>query len=52
MQHPNTDTTYCIKECKEKCWRHESNFKFNDNKIYWFTNECIEAEVKEQKWKN
>lgn len=45
MREANTDTTYCTnKECKDKCWRHESNFSFNNKKSYWFTNECIEKE--------
>ena len=26
----NTDTTYCTSEkCKNKCWRHKDNYKFN-----------------------
>ena len=28
----NTDTTYCAsKKCKNKCWRHKDNYKFNEN---------------------
>lgn len=41
MERANFDTTYCTKECEDKCWRHKSNYKFNENGLYWFTNECI-----------
>ncbi len=41
---PNTDTTYCInRTCEDKCWRHESNYDFNINKLYWFTDACIKT---------
>ena len=40
MKKANTDTTYCVKECKNKCWRHKSNYEFNDNENYCFTNTC------------
>ena len=37
----NTDTTYCVnKNCKNKCWRNADNYKFDEDKYYWFTNEC------------
>lgn len=39
----NTDTTYCTNEqCKEKCWRHESNYEFDKGINYWWTFKCIE----------
>ena len=26
---PNFDTTYCVsKDCKNRCWRHITNYKF------------------------
>lgn len=41
MKEANKDTTYCInKECKNKCWRHEINFKFKENENYWFMERC------------
>lgn len=43
MKQANTDTTYCCKECENKCWRHQDNFEFDPNTNYWFTNECIEG---------
>lgn len=37
----NTDTTYCTSEkCKNKCWRHISNYKFNEKENYWFMSNC------------
>lgn len=37
----NTDTTYCTsKKCKNKCWRHIDNYKFNENQDYWFMSDC------------
>lgn len=45
MEEAKTDRTYCVSElCKNKCWRHESNFKFREDRLYSFTNECIEEE--------
>ena len=39
----NTDTTYCTSEkCKNKCWRHTDNYKFDENKNYWFMSNCEE----------
>jgi len=37
----NTDITYCIKECKDKCWRHADNYNLEENVLYSFTKECI-----------
>ena len=42
MKEANTDITYCVKECNDKCWRHESNYKFKEDRLYSYTNECIE----------
>lgn len=42
MEEAKKDRTYCVKECEEKCWRHESNYKFNEDELYSFTNTCIE----------
>lgn len=40
-----TDITYCTCEtCENKCWRHKSNFNFDEECLYWITNECIEKE--------
>ena len=37
----NTDTTYCVnKNCKNKCWRNADNYKFDEDKYYWFTSNC------------
>lgn len=41
MEKANYDTTYCIKECNNKCWRHKSNYIFEEEENYWFTDECI-----------
>lgn len=36
-----TDITYCInKECTNKCWRHEDNFEFDNNKNYSWMEKC------------
>ena len=42
MQEAHTDITYCVKECSNKCWRHESNYRFREDRLYSYTNECIE----------
>ena len=44
MKEANHDTTYCVRICNSPCWRHESNYKFNKNEDYWFTNECNKEE--------
>lgn len=41
MEKANYDTTYCIKECNNKCWRHKSNYIFEEKENYWFTDKCI-----------
>lgn len=46
MEEAKTDVTYCTKECEEKCWRHESNYKFRENGLYSFMNGCIEKGYK------
>lgn len=39
----NFDTTYCVStKCKNKCWRHASNFEFEENKDYWLIQQCVE----------
>ena len=44
MQKANTDTTYCTSiTCMEKCWRHRSNFIFEEDENYWFMNTCENA---------
>lgn len=41
-QKANFDTTYCKSViCKNKCWRHVSNFEFEEGKNYWFQDRCI-----------
>lgn len=41
-QKADFDTTYCNSiTCKSKCWRHVSNFEFEENKDYWLINRCI-----------
>lgn len=41
-QKANFDTTYCKSiTCKNKCWRHVSNFEFEEGKNYWFQERCI-----------
>lgn len=40
-QKANFDTTYCQSlTCKKKCWRHVSNFEFEEGKHYWFQDKC------------
>lgn len=35
------DTTYCVNEnCSEKCWRYKDNWKFSENKNYWYMEKC------------
>ena len=37
------DKTYCTSEiCKNKCWRHKSNYEFEEDKLYWFMERCEE----------
>ena len=41
-QKANFDTTYCKSiTCKNKCWRHVSNFEFEEGKNYWYVNDCM-----------
>jgi len=41
--YANSDTTYCTNEtCLDKCWRHISNWKFNENEDYWLMEYCAE----------
>ena len=43
-QNANLDTTYCNSvTCKNKCWRHVSNFEFEKDKNYWFQDKCISS---------
>lgn len=40
----NKDTTYCKGEnCQNKCWRHITKWKFNEDEDYWLM-ECCEDE--------
>ncbi len=47
----NTDIAYCTKnECKEKCWRHVSNWDFEASGYYSFTsgvNDCQDEDFGE-----
>jgi hypothetical protein len=44
MSKANFDTTYCTSlTCKNKCWRHTSNFEFENDKNYWFQEKCINS---------
>lgn len=44
-QRANFDTTYCQNlTCKRKCWRHVSNFEFEEGNYYWFQDKCINHE--------
>lgn len=41
-QKADFDTTYCNSiTCKNKCWRHVSNFEFEKDKNYWYVNDCM-----------
>ena len=43
-QKANFDITYCTSViCKNKCWRHVSNFEFDVGKNYWFQDKCINS---------
>jgi len=44
LKTANTDITYCIKECKDKCWRHADNYNLEENVLYSFTKECIKTD--------
>lgn len=48
-QKANFDTTYCQSStCKDKCWRHVSNFEFEEGKNYCYMNNCeIKGSLKE-----
>lgn len=41
-QKADFDTTYCKSiTCKNRCWRHVSNFEFEEDKNYWYINDCM-----------
>jgi len=41
----STDVTYCRKDnCSNKCWRHTSNWKFDNNQYYWFMINCCKED--------
>jgi len=43
MQKANYDITYCQSEtCTNKCWRHYTNFEFEQGQNYWFQDKCNE----------
>lgn len=42
MEEAKTDVTYCLKNCDKDCPRKASNYKFVGDRLYSFTNECIE----------
>ena len=44
LKYANTDITYCIKDCNNKCWRHADNYNLEENVLYCFTEECINKE--------
>lgn len=44
MAKASTDVTYCVNDkCSRKCWRHHSNYRFDEDKNYWYM-ECCEKE--------
>lgn len=48
MEEAKTDRTYCVSElCKNKCWRHQSNYTFYEWENYWFINYCEDYLEKE-----
>ena len=48
-QKADFDTTYCRSiTCKRKCWRHVSNFEFEEDKNYWFQDKCINTTKREE----
>lgn len=42
MEEAKTDITYCLKNCDKDCPRKASKYKFVGDRLYSFTNECIE----------
>ena len=41
-QKADFDTTYCNSiTCKKRCWRHVSNFEFEEGRNYWYVNDCM-----------
>ena len=45
MNKANTDITYCMSlTCKRKCWRHSSNFEFEEGRNYCFQDKCINTD--------
>ena len=41
----NTDTTYCVDNgCKDKCWRHKDNWRFEKDTNYWFIGKCTKKD--------
>ncbi len=51
-KNANTDTTYCKGEnCSNKCWRHIWNYKFDNDKAYWFMEYCEEEMKKIENWR-
>ena len=49
------DVTYCVNtECKNKCWRHMSNYEFEKDNNYWFMEICepelMKKERRNLKW--
>ena len=46
----NTDNTYCKNEsCSKKCWRHISNYRFDNDKDYWLMEMCEEERKRIEK---
>lgn len=49
-QQANFDTTYCINDkCDKKCWRHRSNFEFDEKENYWYQDYCMDFLEREHK---
>ena len=41
MNKASIDVTYCInKNCKDKCWRHISKYRFETDEYYWYMKGC------------
>lgn len=45
--YASKDVTYCTnQDCKKKCWRHVSHYRFNDEEMYWYMETCNREEIK------
>ena len=49
MNYASRDVTYCVNEkCKDRCWRHVSNYRFADD-YYWYMAGCDNIKLKLKK---